>query len=195
MTYLPGIIRKLGNLILKHLIYRLLLQQLMPSLLMLPIVQQTRNNLHILTRLREAPMSTRIEDLLFLCFGARDQLRPHNMPVHVWVDLPIRGVAGVHPGEVFAHRVRGEHVDVLQAQRLEDVLLEVVVERHVGGAFDQLAGPVDVDAVFPAGARLVDERLGEELVRVAREFVQPRGAVVGEKLGVEERVAEASCGG
>jgi hypothetical protein len=73
--------------------------------------------------------------------------------------------------------------------------LEVVVERHGGDALDELAGPVDVDAVLPAGAWLIDEGLGEEFVRVAREFVEALRAVVLEELGVEEGVAESGCWG
>lgn len=57
-----------------------------------------------------------------------------------------------------------EHVDILQAKGLEDVFLEVVVEFEPGGALDELARPVDVDAVLPRLTRLVDQGLREIVV-------------------------------
>lgn len=77
------------------------------------------------------------------------------------------------------------------AHRLEDVLLEVIVEFEARDPFDQLARPVDVDAVFPHFARLVDQRLGQVVVVGAGEFVEPGGPGPLIQTVVEERVSKA----
>lgn len=50
----------------------------------------------------------------------------------------------VHAGEVLFHALGGEHVDVLEAERLEDVGLEEVIEGCACYALGVDAGPVDV---------------------------------------------------
>lgn len=51
----------------------------------------------------------------------------------------------MHVHEVIFHKLGGKHGDVIEAQRLENVLLEIVVEGHFGDTLDHLAGPVDSD--------------------------------------------------
>ena len=44
------------------------------------------------------------------------------------------------------------------AERAEDVLAEIGVERHAGYRFDQAPDPIDIDAVFPSVAGIEGER-------------------------------------
>lgn len=62
-----------------------------------------------------------------------------------------------------------------ESQRFENVLLKVVVQLEPGYAFNKLASPVDVDAILPLLARLVDQWLRENVVIRAREFVEANG--------------------
>lgn len=55
----------------------------------------------------------------------------------------------MHISKVLLHALRREHGDVLYTQGLEDVLLEVIVERHAGYTFYDGTGPVDANAVLP----------------------------------------------
>jgi hypothetical protein len=70
----------------------------------------------------------------------------------------------VHICEILLHLLRGKHVDVLQTHWLEDVFLEVVIQFQSADALNELSGPVDINAVFPLFARLVDERLAEVFI-------------------------------
>lgn len=143
-------------------------------------------------------MPTRIKHprhLLLIPTARRHQLLPHNMPSHLQTQPSCTIIPEVHIRQLAQHLGRGEHVDVLDPQGFENVLLEVVVEGHAGDALENQAGPVDVDPVFPSRAGLVDEGLGEELGVGAGELVEAGGAVRVEEFGVEEGVAEARCGG
>ena len=51
----------------------------------------------------------------------------------------------MHVDEVIFHILGRKHGDVFDAQRLENVPLEVVVEGHFGDALDHLTGPIDSD--------------------------------------------------
>jgi hypothetical protein len=62
------------------------------------------------------------------------------------------------------------------AHGLEYVLLKVVVQLETRGPLDQDAGPVDVDAVFPHLAGLVDQWLRQVVVVRTGELVEARGA-------------------
>lgn len=53
--------------------------------------------------------------------------------------------------------------------------------------------PIDVYAVLPPLARLIDERLRYSIVIVAREFVKPRWSVIIIETAVKEGIPEASC--
>lgn len=74
------------------------------------------------------------------------------------VDLPIRSLL-MHVSQVLLHAFRREHVDVLDTEGLEDVLLEVIVEGHPGHAFHDGTCPVYANPVLPLRTRLKDERL------------------------------------
>lgn len=52
--------------------------------------------------------------------------------------------AGVHVRESALHVVVREHADTFDAEGLEDVLLEVVVQRHAGYSLDDCACPINV---------------------------------------------------
>lgn len=157
---------------------------------MYPVVQQRGNNLTILGRPPETAPSTGLEGRVHLLLGTRVEGPAEQMPAEIQRQTAVR-MAYVHPRELGLHLVRREHVDVRDAHRLEDVLLEVIVEFEARDPFDQLARPVDVDAVFPHFARLVDQRLGQVVVVGAGEFVEPAGPGPLIQTGVEERVSKA----
>lgn len=63
----------------------------------------------------------------------------------------------VHVCEVVEHLGGGEHGDVVQVQRGEDVGLEVLVKGGGGYALDESAGPVNAD--LERSVPLLEERL------------------------------------
>jgi hypothetical protein len=99
----------------------------------------------------------------------------------------------MHICQILLHALGREHVDVLETHWLEDVFLEVVIQPQPADALDKHPSPVDVDAVFPLFARLVDERLAEVFIRQAREFVQANLCVEVTETCVKHRVSEAGC--
>ena len=101
----------------------------------------------------------------------------------------------MHICQILLHALGREHVDVLETHWLEDVFLEVVIQPQPTDALDKHSSPVDVDAVFPLFARLVDERLAEVFIGQAREFVQANLCVEVIETCVKERVSEAGCEG
>lgn len=56
----------------------------------------------------------------------------------------VRG-ARVHSHEIIFHMTRGKHGDIFDAEGLENMLVEVVVERHLSDALDHCTGPIDSD--------------------------------------------------
>lgn len=85
-----------------------------------------------------------------------DQRSPHQ--VITLSDFAV-GVPLVHVCEVLLHFGRREEADNFDAQRLKDVLLEVVVERHARDPFNDCPGPVDPNAVLPLGSWLEKQGL------------------------------------
>jgi hypothetical protein len=57
------------------------------------------------------------------------------------------------------HRRGGKHRDILQSEWLENIFLEIIVERKPSRSFNKNAGPVNVDSVFPTLTGLEYERL------------------------------------
>lgn len=100
--------------------------------------------------------------------------------------------AGIHVRQVALHLLIGEHVDLFQAERLENVVLEVVVEFLAGCAFDELPSPVDVDAVLPGFSGLVHQRLGQVVMIGAGELIEALRAGPIDQTLVEERIAKSS---
>ena len=186
----PHILGRTTDLIREHFIHSLLLEDLLPRRRMHAIIQQHANNLTILRRFRKAPGPARIKRPLHILRRHRAQRRLIQMPIRPQTQLPLR-IPLVHVREILLHVCRREHVDVLDAHGREDVLLEVVVQGHAADAGNDLARPVDVDAVFPGFAGLVDERLGQRVPGQAGEFVEPTRRIVLVQAGVEEGVAEA----
>lgn len=181
------------NLIAEHLIHGFLLQDSLTRGLVDTVVEKHTNNLRILVRSRETAGSSGLEDciLLFLCL--RDERCTGKVSIDSTLEFPIVGGARVHPRQLTLHVVGREEVYVRKVHRLENVLLEVVIEGQAGGAFDQDAGPVDVDAVFPSGTGLVDEVLRKIFAFEAGELIETGGSVEVVESRVEERVTEASC--
>jgi hypothetical protein len=54
-------------------------------------------------------------------------------------------VASMHVDKVIFHLAGGKHGDVVEAQGLENVFVEVFVEGHVGDALDHFTSPIDSD--------------------------------------------------
>ena len=126
--------------------------------------------------------------------------------------------AGVHVCQATLHVVGREHVDVLDAEGLEDVLLEVVVQGHARDALDDGAGPVDVHlvsslgistltnrtrragssmmayAVFPFASGLEGEWLPQHVSRVSTELVNACRKTPSTEFVVEEGVAGQTLG-
>lgn len=150
-------------LIRKHGINGFLFEDPRSSTWMDTVVQQHCNDLAVIGRACETTRTPGVEGGVDLFLGGREEGTPVEVAVRVERQSAV-GSAGVHVGQIRLHRVRGEHVDVLEAHGLEDVLLEIVVEFQAADPFDELTGPVDVDAVLPHLTRLVHERLGEVVV-------------------------------
>ena len=72
------------------------------------------------------------------------------------------------------------------AHGLEDVLLKVVVEAESSRTLNELACPVDVDAVFPDFTWLVDQRLRDIIVERAGELIEALCASPVDQALVEE---------
>ena len=51
------------------------------------------------------------------------------------------------------------------------MFLEVIIQLESADALNKLSGPVNIDAVFPLFARLVNERLAEVFIGQTREFI------------------------
>lgn len=80
------------------------------------------------------------------------------------VDLPVWSLL-MHVSQVLLHAFRWEHVDILDTEGLEDVLLKVIVEGHPRHAFHNGTRPVDADPVLPLRTGLEDEGLPEDAAR------------------------------
>jgi len=158
MNPLPPKIRHFRNLVGEHRIHRLLLQNLLPSPRMCAIIQQRRNNLTVLLRLCKAPGATSVERLALLLLRAGIQRLTIQVPVWIEAQFAVRGPL-VHPREALLHLLARKHCDTVNAHRLEDMFEEVIIQLHPADTLDQLARPVDVDAVLPSLAGLVDQRL------------------------------------
>src|SRR4029077_132383 len=51
------------------------------------------------------------------------------------------------------HIRRRDHLDILDSQRLEDILFEIIIQAQARDSHHKLACPVDIDAIFPFRAR------------------------------------------
>jgi len=80
---------------------------------------------------------------------------------------------------------------VLHPERPEDVLLQVRVELLPRGGLDDLADPVDVDAVLPALARIEEQRRGECGVRARRDPGRVRRRLICGDLRPPDLISEA----
>lgn len=98
----------------------------------------------------------------------------------------------MHISQLLLHVGCGKHVDIFEAQWFHNVLEEIVVQSHAANTLDELAGPVNIDAVFPYLTRLVDEWLAEILPWVSGELVQSCLAVVVVESFVEEGISKPS---
>src|SRR6266446_6827396 len=103
---------------------------------------------------------------------------------------PVR-LALMHAHQSRALLLRGDIIGILHAERAEDVVAEIGVERLAADRFHDAADPVDVDAVFPALARIEHQRHAyrRELARGDRRHAGRLD--VADHVGVPDLVAEA----
>lgn len=174
-----------AHLVRKHQVDRLFLQDPIAGGGMNTVIQQRGNNLHIFCWFGETASPTLLEDTINLFFRLCIQRPPIQMAVKVERQTTIRS-AGVHECQIPLHLIVREHVDILQAKGLENVLLEIVVEAKTRGALNQLSSPVDVDAIFPRLAGLVHQGLREVVVEGAGEFIETLRTGPVDKALVEE---------
>lgn len=109
----------------------------------------------VLNRLRKAACSSAV---VRLCDFFTIHHQWPSVKMVTLVDLPIWSLL-MHVSQVLLHAFRGEHVDVLDTEGLEDVLLEVIVEGHPRNAFHDGTCPVDAHPVLPLRTGLKDEGL------------------------------------
>ena len=92
----------------------------------------------------------------------------------------------VHEGEVILHVLGREHVDVLDPKWLENVLLEVVIQRHSGDSFDDIPSPINADLNNQSAS--VTSRGDECIRRIPTAFLVRIPTVVLERPGQNRRV-------
>lgn len=89
----------------------------------------------------------------------------------------------LHVCHVFLHVLRREHADISQAQRLENIFVEVVVQAQSRDPLNYKTSPIDVGlthgqfefswrgvgtyAIFPCVPRLVHQRGVQNVARIA----------------------------
>ena len=174
----------LGDLVLPHKIDSLGLQDLSAVLGTLAVVEQRSKNLHVLRRLGETTCSAAVENLLLLL----GRLGNEWLPVDVVALFRLAGVAWpalMHAGEVLLHLIGGGHRDVLQTQRLNDALLDQVVQPGARGPLENNTRPVDVDAVLPLRTWLVHQRHLVNVANVGVEDIETDRTTVISQLRVE----------
>lgn len=184
-------VRHLSNLVLEHVLDGLRLEDLFLGRRTRAVVQQYSKHFDIIRRTRIETSASTVQNsaLFFFSFS------------HQWSAVYVISFycflaawpALVHGSEIGLHLLGWKHGCVVDAQRLEDVFLHVVVQRLAGLSFQCDACPVDVDAVFPSTAWLVDQRHSQDFGRVAAEYVEADGAAIIPKLRVEEFVSK-TCG-
>jgi hypothetical protein len=181
----------LGNLVLKHVLDGLGLEDLFLCCWTRAVVQEYSKHFDVIRRTRIETSSTTVQDSALFFFSFGDQWSAvYMISFHC---LLTAWPALVHGSEIGLHLLGRKHICVVDAQRLEDVFLHVVVQRLAGLSLECDACPIDIDAVFPSTAWLVDQRHPQDFGRVAAEDVEADGAAIIPKLRVEEFVSE-TCG-
>jgi hypothetical protein len=94
----------------------------------------------------------------------------------------------VHGGELLLHLRGREHCDVLETEGLDNALLDQIVQLVSSSALEDNTGPVDVDAILPLLARLVDQRHLVDVAYVGVEDVEADGAAVVSQLWVKAAI-------
>jgi hypothetical protein len=131
---------KRACLVREHFIHSLLFQNSVTAAGMHTIIQQGCDDLAVFCWLCETASSAGIEGRLDVC----RVFCPERSFIQVAIlSHTERSVwcTSMHPSEVFLHVIGWEHVDIFESHRLEDILLEVVIEAHTGCAFHELTGP------------------------------------------------------
>jgi hypothetical protein len=98
----------------------------------------------------------------------------------------------IHECHLRLHLFGWKQGNVLQLQGLEDVLMEIVVQRHSRDAHDSQASDIGIHTILPAFARLESQGL-KDILDVSRELIEASWLRVVEQLVAEKGVSETSC--
>ena len=191
------------NLILPHILHGLLLEDLSARLGALPGVEKCSQNLDILGGLRVGTGATAMEEMLLLgiAFG------------YDWFAVDVVSLLCscltwpflVHIRQFFLHLWRWDHVDILQSERLHDVVLDPVVEFNACNSFENDSSPVDTSAIslenrsvtmneclqilgvdiLPYSAWFVNKRHAKNISLIGMENVKPNRTAKVSKFWVE----------
>lgn len=121
----------------------------------------------------------------------------------------------MHVSKLRSHGVVWDHGHVFDAERLEDMLVEIIIQTLASGAFNCDAGPVNaglwmsvdilsVDilsvrrmtyAVLPTFARLEEKRQCDNILNSTRELIYPRGETPISEPLIKESISETSSMG
>ena len=123
--------------------------------------------------------------------AARPELRRRRHALERLQHEAAVGLARVQARLARALLRRGLEAAVLHAERREDLVAEVRVERLAAGGFDKAAHPVRVDPVEPAVTRIEHERLADRGHLAGGARRQPGRLDVAPGVRVPQVVAEA----
>lgn len=157
---MPREIRKLWDLVGEHGLDGLFLEQSGVCRGVDAVIQQHADDLGVLVGPCKATGSTLLEDGVLFGLRGGNQRGVIEMAVDGELEVSRMQVARVHVREFRLHIRGGEHVDVGDSERFENMFLKIVVQCQSGGSFDTYTCPIDVDSVLPCLTRLVDEGLG-----------------------------------
>src|SRR5947208_2674071 len=101
--------------------------------------------------------------------AAAPEFPPQRVRRSHWIQRVV-GLALMHADETQSLSRRNHVIGLRHAERGKDMLAKVDLERLTAYRFDRAAGPVDIDAVFPAVARVEHQRQPQrgELARARR---------------------------
>lgn len=149
-------------LVRKHLLHSLSLENPLTSLGTLTIIQQRGNDLTILNRSGKATGTASLESAFKLALVSTDERPSQKMSIGPEFEFSV-WEAMVHIRQALLHLIGWHHIDVCDAEGLENVLLEVIVQTLACDAFKKNACPINVDAIFPLLAWLIHKWLAYDV--------------------------------
>ena len=96
----------------------------------------------------------------------------------------------MHAGHLRAHRLTRTVGGAAHAQRTEQVVLKIGAQRLAACGLDHLAGPVGIHAIFPALARIGDQRNVDRLIGAGLDARDLHQVLVALDFRIPELVAE-----